>query len=264
MKTTIALTTVILLSFAPASAQPPGDVYLGDVEGLTTGSIVIDGSGVTEVTFTFHFHNNDAVKVRGFSNGFEFSGSDSTVTWDSLTYWVHPSFPVDPWDLTFFAPVWWHGNGADTIGFGNGSILGNAIPVGYDGPAPVFRVAMSDTSSIGGQFCIDSCWYPPNGVWIWSFGTHSTPPSWDGPHCYPIIGSCCVGQRGNVDGDPEDQLDIADLVYLGDYMFNGGPAPPCWDEADIDGDGGSVIDISDLVYMLEFMFNGGPPPPDCP
>jgi hypothetical protein len=29
----------------------------------------------------------------------------------------------------------------------------------------------------------------------------------------------------NVDG--EDEVDIADLVYLVDYMFNAGPAPVC-------------------------------------
>jgi len=32
-------------------------------------------------------------------------------------------------------------------------------------------------------------------------------------------GDCCVGVRGNVDGDPLDQITISDLVYLVTYMF---------------------------------------------
>ena len=56
--------------------------------------------------------------------------------------------------------------------------------------------------------------------------------------------------------------DISDLVYLVDYMFVGGPAPPVMSVADIDGDPGSV-DIVDLVYLVDYMFVGGPPP-DCP
>ena len=82
--------------------------------------------------------------------------------------------------------------------------------------------------------------------------------------------SCCVGIRGNVDGDVGDNIDISDLVYLVDYMFTGGPAPTCWEEANVDGsgdgppDGSEDIDISDLVYLVDYMFNGGPAPVACP
>ena len=37
--------------------------------------------------------------------------------------------------------------------------------------------------------------------------------------------ACCCIARGNVNGDPAGSIDISDLVYLVDYMFNGGPAP---------------------------------------
>jgi hypothetical protein len=72
----------------------------------------------------------------------------------------------------------------------------------------------------------------------------------------------CIGLRGNVDGIVGDQLDIADLVYLVDYMFGGGPPPPIYEEADINGDG--PIDITDLVYLVNYMFNNGPDPAPCP
>lgn len=72
---------------------------------------------------------------------------------------------------------------------------------------------------------------------------------------------CCV-DRGNVDHDPMGALDIADLVYLVTYMFDGGPPPPCPGEADVDAS--VLIDIADLIYLIDFMFNAGPAPVPCP
>ncbi len=72
---------------------------------------------------------------------------------------------------------------------------------------------------------------------------------------------CCIGDRGNVDGSVDDNVDISDLVALVDYMFGGGAAPPCPEEANIDGEG--EIDISDLVALVAYMFQGGDPPAPC-
>lgn len=63
---------------------------------------------------------------------------------------------------------------------------------------------------------------------------------------------------GDVNDDGGFGIDIADLVYLVDYMFNGGPPPPDMTAANIDGEPG--ITISDLVYLVDYMFNGGPAP----
>jgi len=67
---------------------------------------------------------------------------------------------------------------------------------------------------------------------------------------------------GDIDGSCSSPVDIADLVYLVDFMFGGGPEPPEMEAADVDGSGG-LIDIADLVYLVDFMFGGGPEP-DCP
>jgi hypothetical protein len=55
-----------------------------------------------------------------------------------------------------------------------------------------------------------------------------------------------------------DNPDIADLVYLVSYMFQGGPEPIALDAAQMNGTGG--VDITDLIYVVDYMFNGGPPP----
>jgi len=74
--------------------------------------------------------------------------------------------------------------------------------------------------------------------------------------------TCCTGMRGNIDFDSSDLIDIADLVYLVDFMFSGGTAPLCEFEANVDGLG--ELDISDLVYIVDYMFTSGPPPAACP
>jgi len=79
---------------------------------------------------------------------------------------------------------------------------------------------------------------------------------------------CCQGMRGNIDNDPDDRIDISDLVYLVDYMFSDGPEPECWKEANVDGNfAGDLykqVDIADLVYLVDYSFNNGAPPPACP
>lgn len=76
---------------------------------------------------------------------------------------------------------------------------------------------------------------------------------------------CCLGIKGNIDGDENNEINIADLVYFVDFSFNQppGPPPPCPEEADVNGD--SFIDIADIVYMVEYMFiqPPGPAPVDC-
>lgn len=95
--------------------------------------------------------------------------------------------------------------------------------------------------------------------------------AWSAAHTVSIaIPQCCV-VRGNVDHDAGNNIDISDLVYLVDYMFTGGPPPPCEASANVDGTccvSGSEetladIDISDLVYLVDYMFTGGPVPPTC-
>lgn len=77
---------------------------------------------------------------------------------------------------------------------------------------------------------------------------------------------CCIGIRGNINGDEDDISDIGDLLYLVDYMFLNppGPGPVCEEEADVDGSG--LVDISDLLYLVDYMFNlpDAVAPVDCP
>ena len=59
---------------------------------------------------------------------------------------------------------------------------------------------------------------------------------------------------------------MADLTFIVGYLFQGGTAPPCEDEANVDaiiGPGGP-IDVADLTYLVGYLFQAGPAPAPCP
>ena len=78
----------------------------------------------------------------------------------------------------------------------------------------------------------------------------------------------CIGNRGNVDGDPNETVDVADLSYLIDHLFKSppGPPPPCPLEGNVDGDPNNQIGVSDVIYLIDYIFGNpyGPAPPVCP
>jgi hypothetical protein len=79
-----------------------------------------------------------------------------------------------------------------------------------------------------------------------------------------VLGSlCCLGIRGNVDGDPADEVNIADVAALVSYLFQSGPVPPCGEEASVDGSAGDAITVSDLSYLVAYLFSGGAMPAVC-
>jgi hypothetical protein len=57
---------------------------------------------------------------------------------------------------------------------------------------------------------------------------------------------------GDIDGSGLLLKDIADLVYLVEWMFDDSPAPICSLTADCNGD--SLVDIADLVCWVDWMF----------
>jgi hypothetical protein len=63
------------------------------------------------------------------------------------------------------------------------------------------------------------------------------------------------------DANLDYSVNISDLTFFVDYMFAGGPRPPCPEQ--FDNDNNCSVDISDLTYYVDFMFSGGPPPMEC-
>jgi hypothetical protein len=61
-------------------------------------------------------------------------------------------------------------------------------------------------------------------------------------------------------GDPnhDGMVDVADVVYLINYLFLGGSEPDPFESGDANGDG--QVDIGDVVYLANYLFLGGAPP----
>ena len=61
------------------------------------------------------------------------------------------------------------------------------------------------------------------------------------------------------DANADLEVDISDPTFTLNFLFLGGPPPPCRAAVDANGDG--TLDISDPTYTLNYLFLGGPPPP---
>jgi hypothetical protein len=62
---------------------------------------------------------------------------------------------------------------------------------------------------------------------------------------------------GDIDGNGT-VADVADLVFVVNYMFSEGPEPPVMEACDVDGSG--ELNIEDLVFLTSYMFNNGVEP----
>jgi hypothetical protein len=78
--------------------------------------------------------------------------------------------------------------------------------------------------------------------------------------------ACGTGEsflRGDSDGT--GILDISDAIFALNFLFSGGPEPPCSKAADTDDSGG--LDITDPIVTLGYLFLGSRPPasphPNC-
>jgi len=80
------------------------------------------------------------------------------------------------------------------------------------------------------------------------------------PNCL-VHGIILIDSRLVMRGDANNShaVDLADVMFINAYLFNGGPAPPCLNQADANNDG--AVDNSDSVYLLSWLYQGGPAPP---
>lgn len=65
-------------------------------------------------------------------------------------------------------------------------------------------------------------------------------------------------------GDPtwDGIIDVADVLYLLNYLYKGGPAPDPAEIGDVTCDG--TVDLDDVIFLLNYLYKGGPaPPPSC-
>lgn len=62
------------------------------------------------------------------------------------------------------------------------------------------------------------------------------------------------------DANADGSIDMGDMVYIINYLYQMGPPPIPLEAGDVDCDGD--IDVGDVVYIQNYLFRGGPPPCD--
>jgi len=60
------------------------------------------------------------------------------------------------------------------------------------------------------------------------------------------------------DANTDEKINSADITYLINYLFIGGPAPRPWENGDANCDGN--INSADVSYLINYLFVGGPLP----
>jgi len=90
---------------------------------------------------------------------------------------------------------------------------------------------------------------------------------WNTPTCCSVVVDyppqpCCIGTTGNVNFDPDDKVDIADLSRLIDVLFISFFPLYCVAEGNIDGKGGT--DIADITFLIDHLYFNFQPLPQCP
>ncbi|RME21899.1 MAG: hypothetical protein D6800_11600 [Candidatus Zixiibacteriota bacterium] len=78
-----------------------------------------------------------------------------------------------------------------------------------------------------------------------------------------VAGSCCVGLTGNINCDPGDVVDVADLTALIDHLFVSFAPLCCEGEGNIDGDPSGTVDVADLTALIDHLFISFSPLNSC-
>ncbi len=161
------------------------------------------------------------------------------------------------WDYINYNPEWLS---IDVFGSnfvileGTGIVTHDCVPsldlslVVTNGELPPQEGACCDT--VGNCYITDALTCANNGHLYEGDGTTCTPNPCD---------TCDYQDPGDV--DLNGFYDVQDLIYLINYLYNGGPAPIVLANADVNGD--CCIDWRDVNYLMAFIFTGGPPPVDC-
>ena len=180
-KLLIVLVSLILCSFGLAYGQ---NISLDHVEGLVDGETdVIE----MDQLITFHIRMTAGEEnYGGITNGFSISSVDAewiTTTADTTGTIGKAEFDL-VWSINTFGIT---GSGADTVGFGGAYMYGTGMLAGFDDITYTITIGPIDASYEGKQVCLDSCFYPSSGTWMWTTPEAITVfPEWDGPHCYWI------------------------------------------------------------------------------
>jgi len=202
--------------------------------------------------------NSGNVHVTGFSYGFETGRDYITIKYDSTGEQL--------WASSYNGP----GNSTDEAADIALDDLGNVYVTGFSSDS----VTYADYATVK---------YDPSGAELWvrryngpgsgsdeasaiavdgSYGVYVTGYSW-GDTTAGDYATIKYAQphflRGDANGD--GVINVADVVYIVNFLYRGGDPPDPTDAGDANCDG--IVNVADVVYLVNYLYRGGDPP-GCP
>jgi hypothetical protein len=111
-----------------------------------------------------------------------------------------------------------------------------------------FTFTLEDTTTI----CIDTTFFPVGRHAFSRADAITYVPRDNMPYCTGIV----LAEYGDANGD--GVINIADVMYMVNYLYRGGPYPASFEAGDANCDG--VHGILDVLILVNFLYKGGPPP----
>ncbi len=168
---------------------------------------------------------------------------------------INPAWQASPY--TFVMQIARSDTSIGLVGFG-AYTFDSANPIPASNQAKLLFTVRFQTKNgaVPDLITIDSSFFPPAGPFLLipaSVGTgNGICPEYD----HSIVDIRLGGVPGDADGN--GMVNIADVVYLINYIFSGGPPPTPLLAGDADCSG--ALNIADAVYLVNYIFAGGPPP----
>ena len=139
-----------------------------------------------------------------------------------------------------------------------GKIFCSLVPTGTEdqrfcGGSRVLLATLTFTLEDSTTICIDTTWAPPDGRTVFSRSDAVTYlPRDNMPYCSSIF----LSEYGDANGD--GVINIADVMWMVNYLYKSGPYPASFDagDANCDRDHG----ILDILILINYLYKGGRPP----
>jgi hypothetical protein len=142
--------------------------------------------------------------------------------------------------LSVYPPVLL-GNNRFTIRYYDSDVEGGEGPLGKEAHLQIYRWNETQWELVGGHVdtsvnCVSASISEP-GV----YGAFTTTPSF-------------IRGDANADG----VINVADVVYLVNFLYRGGDPPVPMEAGDCTCEG--VVDVGDVVFLINYLYKGGDPP----
>ncbi len=229
---------------------PGGEVTVDHVSGLVGPAEIIYNQSLR---LFIKFRNNTGDVFSSLSSGFKVYSPEGAAL-------VVGEFQVDDNIASSFiitSPPPAAGYDPEAFGWYGYTLSVHGLPAGYDDVIFTITLDSLTEGDIGKTVCLDTSSYGNGGTWKWQIdGLSNHHPLWEGPYCYTIVNPDFI--PGDVNDD--DRVDVTDITHMVDYLFLGLISSlDNYYASDMDGNC-SFGNIADLLYLIDYLFQGGQPP----